>query len=591
MYIFSPPPLLKIQLFDFTITTKLQAMMTQKQLQSLQEITYEKIIQRIDEVEKYRHLLWYNLFSIPNAHPAVNDHVIQMRLQMKSLVKRDRIFEFVEMELQHVAALNRPLPAEELYLYAFIPNIHTKIVFQMMKKYMSNFSEKAVALFEKFRVEFLLLSRQLDDESKLALVTQLLEWTKDDPKSSEKMAKFLNEYIIAGIIDNANSTKNADLLFKILQIMPPFSSNNIFKMSKRAFFVNEIRFLPFFIHAIKVCYTLLFLCHYFSFMFVVGIRMNYLQKQDKNIGVPYFQVGYILKTRIVDNDLDWDTFVSICGRASTEKLFKQWQASFTDKLHMLSISSMPMTLKERIIRSITQKWTVKYCREKETIGLDAAERSECIKVVRMWVDIESQHKLANTLIDQLLDDFNAFHQRDPNESMNFVSSEEGLELFQLTFYIYIFILSINHFNIYIYFFLNSFLQQISQKIKVGVFDYFCHWFEQLCGNVAKSNVSVATMDMLLTNARLEKLLKLWEGMVIRNATIDINTVRDLAKKYEQVKANRELLETFFKRSGIGIMWFGNELQKLHELSLQMTTTHDWQHITLQQALTFEWTIL
>ncbi|ETO02079.1 hypothetical protein RFI_35358 [Reticulomyxa filosa] len=98
------------------------------------------------------------------------------------------------------------------------------------------------------------------------------------------------------------------------------------------------------------------------------------------------------------------------------------------------------------------------------------------------------------------------------------------------------------------------------------------------------------MDMLLTNARLEKLLKLWEGMAIRNATIDINTVRDLAKKYEQVKTNRELLETFFKRSGIGIMWFGNELQKLHELSLQMTTTHDWQHITLQQALTFEWTM-
>ncbi|ETO02076.1 hypothetical protein RFI_35360, partial [Reticulomyxa filosa] len=486
-----------------SIATKLQAMMTQKQLRILQEMIYGKMIQPADEVEKYRHLLWYNLFSIPIAHPKMNDHVAQMRSQMKSLVKRDRIFEFAEMELQFVAALNRPLPAEELYLSQILDNrsvelaqIHVWLVelFQMMKKYMSNFSEKAVALFEKFRVEFLLLSRQLDDESKLALVTQLLEWTKDDPKSSEKMAKFLNEYIIIRIIDNANSTKDSDLLFKLSQIMPSFSSNNVFKMLMRAFFVNEIRFLPFFIHAIKSESSLETKQEYWSALFSSWLRLeNGFSECVK---------------RIVDNDLDWDTFVSICGRISTEKLFKQWQASFTDKLHMLSIPSMPMTLKKQIIRSITQTWTAKYCQKKETTGLDAAERSECIKMVRIWIDVESQHKLVNALIEQLLDDFDAFHQRDSNEIMNFVSSEEGLELFH-------------------------FLQQISQKIKVSVFDYFCHWFEKLCENVATSNVSVATMDMLLTNARLEKLLKLWEGMAIRNATIDINTVRDLAKKYEQ----------------------------------------------------------
>ncbi|ETN99726.1 hypothetical protein RFI_37741, partial [Reticulomyxa filosa] len=166
------------------------------------------------------------------------------------------------------------------------------------------------------------------------------------------------------------------------------------------------------------------------------------------------------------------------------------------------------SVKGQIIRSITQKWTTKYCREKEVIELDAAERSECIKVVRIWVDVESQHKLANALIDQLLDDFHVFNQRDPNEIMNFVSSEEGLELFH-------------------------FLQQISQKIKMSVFDHFCHWFEQLCGNIVKGSVSVATMEILLTNARLEKLLKLREGMVNSDTTVDINKIRDLAKKYEQ----------------------------------------------------------
>ncbi|ETO00653.1 hypothetical protein RFI_36786, partial [Reticulomyxa filosa] len=217
---------------------------------------------------------------------------------------------------------------------------------------------------------------------------------------------------------------------------------------------------------------------------------------------------------------------------------------------------------EQIIRSITRKWKTKYCREKEVIGLDAAERSECIKVVRIWIGVESQHKLANALIDQLLDDFHLFYQRDPNEIMNFVSSEEGLELFH-------------------------FLQQINQKIKVSIFDHFCHWSEQLCGNIVKGSVSVATMEMLLTNARLEKLLKLWEGIVNSDATIDINRTRDLAKKYEQVKASRKLLETFFKRSSIGLMWFGNELQALHELSMQMTTAHNWYEITLQQALTYD----
>ncbi|ETN97204.1 hypothetical protein RFI_40327, partial [Reticulomyxa filosa] len=125
---------------------------------------------------------------------------------------------------------------------------------------------------------------------------------------------------------------------------------------------------------------------------------------------------------------------------------------------------------------------------------------------------------------------------------------------------------------------------------MSVFDHFYHWFEQLCRNIVKGGVSVATMEMLLTNARLEKLLKLREGMVNSDTTVNINKIRDLAKKYEQVKANRELLETFFKRSGIGLMWFGNELQTLHELSMQMTTAHNWHEITLQQALKYDWSM-
>ncbi|ETO04954.1 hypothetical protein RFI_32443, partial [Reticulomyxa filosa] len=222
------------------------------------------------------------------------------------------------------------------------------------------------------------------------------------------------------------------------------------------------------------------------------------------------------------------------------------------------------SVKLAIIKSIPQKWTGKYCRDKGTIGLDAAERSECMKVVRAWIDVESQYKLASELMDHLLDDFNVFHQKDSNEIMNFVSSEEGLELLH-------------------------FLQQISQKMKVNIFDYFCHWFEQLCENITKSNVNVAAMDMLVTSARLEKLLKLWEGMTSRGTTINTNTVRTLAKEYEQVKINRELLETFFKRSGIGLVWFGSELQALHQLSVQITTAHDWQDMTLRQALQFDWT--
>ncbi|ETO04891.1 hypothetical protein RFI_32505, partial [Reticulomyxa filosa] len=98
------------------IATKLQAMMTSSQLQLLQSQLYTKVIQPVNEIEKYRHLLWYNLFSISTAHPKVNEHVQRMQEKIKLTLKRDRILELVEMELVFAASINRPLPVEELYL-------------------------------------------------------------------------------------------------------------------------------------------------------------------------------------------------------------------------------------------------------------------------------------------------------------------------------------------------------------------------------------------------------------------------------------------------------------------------------------------
>ncbi|ETN97866.1 hypothetical protein RFI_39660, partial [Reticulomyxa filosa] len=99
-----------------TIATKLQMMMTPFQLQHLQYIIRNKMMQPADETERYRHLLWYNLLSIPNTHLRVNEHVTQMQEAMKLQLKGDHVLELVEMELQFIAALNRPLPVEELYL-------------------------------------------------------------------------------------------------------------------------------------------------------------------------------------------------------------------------------------------------------------------------------------------------------------------------------------------------------------------------------------------------------------------------------------------------------------------------------------------
>ncbi|ETO33930.1 hypothetical protein RFI_03166 [Reticulomyxa filosa] len=100
-------------------------------------------------------------------------------------------------------------------------------------------------------------------------------------------------------------------------------------------------------------------------------------------------------------------------------------------------------------------------------------------MVQVWIDVKSQHKLANALIDQLLDDFDAFNQKG-NEIMNFMLSEEGLGLFQLTFFLFH---QSTNYIIYIFF--------ETSKIKVDVFDYFHHWLKQLCASVVKANVSVA----------------------------------------------------------------------------------------------------
>ncbi|ETO00474.1 hypothetical protein RFI_36970, partial [Reticulomyxa filosa] len=113
-------PMVNLPFFNLflkrTIATKLQMMMTPLQLQHLQQTIHKKVMQSADEIERYRHLLWYNLFSIPNAHPRVNEHVAQMQEVMKLQLKGDYVLGLVEMELQFIAALNRPLPVEELYL-------------------------------------------------------------------------------------------------------------------------------------------------------------------------------------------------------------------------------------------------------------------------------------------------------------------------------------------------------------------------------------------------------------------------------------------------------------------------------------------
>ncbi|ETO12325.1 hypothetical protein RFI_25051 [Reticulomyxa filosa] len=86
-----------------TIATKLQMMMTPLQLQHLQQTIHKKVMQSADEIERYRHLLWYNLFSIPNAHPRVNEHVAQMQEGMKLQLNGDHVLGLVEMELQKAA--------------------------------------------------------------------------------------------------------------------------------------------------------------------------------------------------------------------------------------------------------------------------------------------------------------------------------------------------------------------------------------------------------------------------------------------------------------------------------------------------------
>ncbi|ETO04953.1 hypothetical protein RFI_32442 [Reticulomyxa filosa] len=160
-------------------------------------------------------------------------------------------------------------------------------VFGLIKKHVSHFPEKVVALFEKLKIGFLQFARELNSESKVQLITQLLDWTRDDPKSNEKIASLLNKYIAQRLIENTTNTKDADLLFKVMQIMPFLSDNNMYKLSNNTILANDIRFLPFFIRFIKVYFLFYFIFFYQNIFFFLDISVSNLSKRGMNIGKPY----------------------------------------------------------------------------------------------------------------------------------------------------------------------------------------------------------------------------------------------------------------------------------------------------------------
>ncbi|ETO31215.1 hypothetical protein RFI_05904 [Reticulomyxa filosa] len=237
-----------------------------------------------------------------------------------------------------------------------------------------------------------------------------------------------------------------------------------------------------------------------------------------------------------------------------------------------------MTVKQKIIKSISHQWVTKPTKTSRhrpgtELFLDKNEQMESIKLIKKWAKDGSLSKLAVEFMEQLLDKTDLLRCDRPTDPILYFTSEEGFQLLRLSEY-----------NTFIL------LHELMPNIKVSLMDKYCSWFEHLCTSIMQEEISVGSMEILVTDRRLKRLLSLWESFELRSDAVNVSVVTKLADEFEEITKNVELISIFFNKSGISAAFYGKDLQELHKSYTEMTPAQNWPQLTLKEALKRDWTL-
>ncbi|ETO00159.1 hypothetical protein RFI_37299, partial [Reticulomyxa filosa] len=259
-----------------------------------------------------------------------------------------------------------------------------------------------------------------------------------------------------------------------------------------------------------------------------------------------------------------------------------------------------MTVKQKIIKSISHQWVTKPTKTSRhrpgtELFLDKNEQMESIKLIKKWAKDGSLSKLAVEFMEQLLDKTDLLRCDRPTDPILYFTSEEGFQLLRLSEYntlvCIVCIMYICIFCVKLSVLKNkSLLHELMPNIKVSLMDKYCSWFEHLCTSIMQEEISVGSMEILVTDRRLKRLLSLWESFELRSDAVNVSVVTKLADEFEEITKNVELISIFFYKSGISAAFYGKDLQELHKSYTEMTPAQDWPQLTLKEAFKRDWTL-